>query len=163
MDTLISTFHIDIKLLIAQIINFGIVFAVLYYFALRPLLGAMKNRTATIEKSLADAKKIDQKMIAADEEYKKIIAGSKQEAAAVLQAAEAAAESKRKELLNKAKEEIGEIINQEKAKMQAEKAQTLKEIKSEVAGLVAASVEKILGEKIDAKKDKEIIKRVIKS
>ena len=37
MEGLVETFHLDIKLLVAQSINFLVVLAVLYFFALKPL------------------------------------------------------------------------------------------------------------------------------
>ena len=50
MDTIIESFHVDFKLLIAQAINFLIVFLVLYYFVFKPLLKVMKERSEKIEK-----------------------------------------------------------------------------------------------------------------
>jgi F-type H+-transporting ATPase subunit b len=72
-------------------------------------------------------------------------------------------EEKKGEMIKKAKEEIVQVIESEKAKMQIEKAKTLKEIKREVSELVIDSLEKILEEKIDLKKDKELIKKVVKN
>ncbi len=162
MGSLIETFHIDVKLLIAQIINFAIVISVLYYFALKPLIKVMRDRTAKIEKSLEDAKRIDEKMDKTEAEYKEALASAKKEANEILTQARADADVKKEELVKKAKEEIGKLINEEKAKMQQEKARTLKEIRSEVADLVAAGLEKVLEKKIDGKTDKELIKKLIK-
>ena len=162
MDSLIETFHIDVKLLIAQVINFAIVFGVIYFFALKPLMKVMGDRTEKIEKSLDDAKKIEENLSRTEEDYGKELAKAKKEANDVLAKAGADAEKKRQEMLVNAKEEIGNIINQEKEKMQQEKAKNIKEIKREVADLVTASLEKILDEKIDGKKDQELIKKIIK-
>jgi F-type H+-transporting ATPase subunit b len=162
MDSLIETFHIDIKLLIAQIINFAIVFCVLYFFALKPLLKVMGERTKKIEKSIDDAKKIEEKLARSEEEYKKEIIRARKEAEIILEKAGQRAEERKQETIANAKEEIGQVINQEKAKIQQEKAKTLKEIKKEVADLVAASVEKVLGERMDGGKDAELIKRMVK-
>ena len=60
MESIIKTFHIDWKLMIAQIINFAIVVGIIWYFAIRPLIKKMTERTKTIEKSLEDAKKIEE-------------------------------------------------------------------------------------------------------
>ena len=162
MDSLIETFHIDIKLLIAQIINFAIVISVLYFFALKPLMKTMDERGKKIEKSLSDAEKIDAKLEKTDLEYKKVIINAKKDANGIIEKAQEQAESKKAQMIIRAKEEIGQIINAEKAKIQQEKAVVLKEIKSEVANLVVASVEKILDKKIDSKEDKELIKKIIK-
>lgn len=162
MGSLIENFHIDVTTLIAQMINFGIVFAVLYYFAIKPLMKVMAERTTKIEKSLNDAIAIDNRLKETEEEYKKEIAQAKKEANEILEKSQIHAEEKRKQMLLRAKEEIGEIINEEKAKMQSEKAAVLKEIKSEVAGLVALSLEKLLEKKVDIKEDKELIQKIIK-
>ena len=69
MDSLIQTFHIDAKLLAAQAINFAIVFAVLYFFALKPLVKVMQERTKKIEKSVKDAQEVDKRLARAEEDY----------------------------------------------------------------------------------------------
>lgn len=162
MDSLIETFHVDWRLFIAQVINFTIVFAVLYWFAFKPLFKVMSERSSKIAKSLDDAKKIEEKLAQTQAEFNKAMALAKKQANAVLEKAAADADARKQEMIVRAKEDIGQIINQEKQKMQAEKARTLKEIKKEVANLVVASVEKVLGEKMDEKKDREMIKKMIK-
>jgi len=149
-------------LIIAQMINFAIVFGVLYWFAFKPLAKVMAERSGKIEKSLLDAKKIEEKLSQTKEEFNKTMSLAKKQANSILEKAAAQADARKQETIVRAKEEIGQIINQEKQKMQVEKAQTLKEIKKEVADLVVSSVAKVLGEKVDIKKDKEIIKKIIK-
>jgi len=162
MENLIETFHIDWHIFIAQIINFAIVLAVLYWFAFKPLVKIMGERSGKIAKSLEEAKQIEEKLSQTKAGFDRTMAEAKKEANVILEKAAAQAEAKKKEAVTHAKEEIGQIINQEKQKMQTEKAATLKEIKKEVADLVIAAVEKVLGEKIDEKKDREIIKKMIK-
>ena len=162
MENLIETFHIDWRIFIAQAINFTIVFLVLYWFAFKPLVKIMAERSDKIAKSLEEAKQIEEKLSQTKAEFNKIVAEAKKEANAILEKAAVQADLKKQETIVRAKEEVGAIINQEKQKMQTEKAVTLKEIKKEVADLVVAAVEKVLGEKMDEKKDKEIIRKVIK-
>ncbi|OGF23445.1 ATP synthase F0 subunit B [Candidatus Falkowbacteria bacterium RIFCSPHIGHO2_02_FULL_42_9] len=162
MENLIETFHIDWRIFITQVINFTVVFLVLYWFAFKPLVKIMAERSGKIAKSLAEAKLIEEKLSQTKAEFNKIVAEAKKEANAILEKAAVQADAKKQETVVRAKEEIGQIINQEKQKMQTEKAATLKEIKKEVAGLVISAVEKVLGEKIDEKKDREIIKKMIK-
>ena len=162
MDSLIEVFHLDIKLFIAQVVNFAIVFGVLYHFAIKPIMAVMKERTAKIEKSLADAAAIENKLKEAEERQAAIITEAKKEASVILEKANVMAEKKKEEMITKAKNEIGAIINQEKVQMQTEKQTVLNEIRREVADLVVVSLEKVLGEKMDLEKDKEVIKKMIK-
>lgn len=162
MYSLIEIFHVDIKLLIAQMINFVIVFCILYFLILKPLLKVMKNRTKVIEKSLQDAKDIEENLIRAEKDYEKKIIIAKKEANKILERTIEISGEKKKEMVAKAKDEIGQIMENEKANLQSEKAKTLKEIKREVVDLVIISVEKVLDRKLDGKEDKNIIKRMIK-
>jgi len=161
MDTLIETFHLDVKLLIAQIINFAIVFFVLYKFALKPLLGTMQDRTAQIEKGLADAKKTEEKLAQTESAYEEKMEQARLKAEKVIEDAGLKGEEKRKEMLEKTRAEIGVIINQEKEQIRQEKEKTLKEIKAEVSDLIIASLEKVLDSELNADKEKELIKKVL--
>ena len=162
MENLIETFHIDWRIFITQAINFTIVFLVLYWFAFKPLVRIMAERSSKIAKSLEEAKLIEEKLAQTKVEFNKIVAEAKKQANIAIEKAGVQADLKKQETIVRTKEEIGQIINQEKQKMQTEKAATLKEIKKEAADLVIATVEKVLGEKMDEKKDKEMIKKMIK-
>ena len=162
MESLVSVFHLDLKLFIAQIINFSIVLAVLYYFAFKPISKVMEERSQKIEQSLSDAQEIASKLSEAEIEKKNIIAEAKKAATEILENANFQGEEKQKEMINKAKEDIGQIINAEKAKIQIEKAETLKALKAETAELVVLTVEKILKEKINGEKDQGLIKNLVK-
>lgn len=162
MESLISTFQIDLKLFIAQLINFAIVLAVLYFFAFKPLVKIMSERTTKIEKSLKDAEEIEKRLALTEKERAEVIAIAKKQAAILIEEADKRGEERRAELIAKAKEDIGQVINQERAKMSREKAETLKEIKKEIGDLVVLSVEKLLNEKMTGEKDQELIKKLVK-
>jgi len=70
MDSIISTFHIDWKIIIAQAINFGIVFTILYVYALKPLSKLMAERGEKIQTGIKDAKASSELLQKAAEEYK---------------------------------------------------------------------------------------------
>lgn len=161
MDSVISTFHIDWKLLIAQIFNFAIVFGVLYYFAIRPLFKVMRERSEKIEKSLSDAKSIEQKLKDIEADRDKIIASARGEAHKILEQTRAQASTAREESLVKTREEISRLINQEKENMRREKAQVFEELKKDVANLVVLGMEKILGKRMDATREKEWLKKIL--
>lgn len=161
MESLIETFHIDYKLLLAQAVNFAIVFAVLYFFILKPLLKTMQERTKKIELSLRDADKIEEELKKTEDEYKRVIGNAKKEANTIIEKAQEAADARKSEMIQNAKDEIGTLIDKEKAKLLAEKEETLREIKSEVSGLVISAVEKLLEKKLDQKADQEIINKLI--
>lgn len=162
MESLISTFHVDVRLLVAQLINFAIVFFVLYFFAFKPLVKVMADRSEKIDKSLKDADAIEKRLALTEREREEIITAAKKQANLIIEEADKRGEVRKGELIVKAKEEIGQVINNEKAKLIREKAETLKEIKKEVAELVILTVEKLLNEKMNGDKDRELIKKMVK-
>lgn len=162
MDTLIDTFHLDLKLFIAQLVNFGIVFGVLYWFALKPLVKTMADRTKKIEQGLQDAKDAASRLDESRAEQLLIIKEAKKEAQEIVEKARVLSDQMREEMIAKAKEEIGVIINQEKSKMQQEKAGVLKDIKADVATMVISSIAKILPGKLSVQDEKDFIKALKK-
>lgn len=162
MESLISTFHVDVKLLIAQALNFAVVFGVLYWFAFKPLFKTMGERSAKIEKSLRDAAEIEKRLALTEKERTEITAAARKQAQTILEEAGARGQERQNELVAKAKEEIGKVINSEKEKIARDKAETLKAIRQEVADLVILTVEKLLNEKMTSDKDRELIKKLIK-
>jgi F-type H+-transporting ATPase subunit b len=161
MDSLIETFHIDWRLLIAQVVNFGIAFSVLYFFALKPLKKVMAERTNKIARGLDQSKEIEKRLTEANEEYRKEIAKAKTEAGSIVEKAAAVGEEKRKEMLEEAKQEIENLVGREKITMENERKRVSNELKAEVAELVAESIKKILEKEIDEKKNKEIIEKIL--
>jgi F-type H+-transporting ATPase subunit b len=162
MESLISTFNIDWHLFLAQLINFALVFSILYLLVFKPLIKTMSERTSTIEKGLQEAAEAKKRLEAAASEKESIIAEAKKEASRLIDEGEKKINNRREEMVTKAKEEIGQIINVEKLKLQKEKDETLKEIKKEVASLVVLSLEKVLGEKMDKDFDEKLIKKIVK-
>lgn len=162
MDELIKTFHIDWKLLVAQIINFGIVLGVLWYFALRPLRKVMDKRTGDITKSLDDAKRIEKRMQDTEIDREKIIVEAKKEAQIISAKVAEDAEKLREDKLHQTREEINKMGAKAKADLAAEKEQMVREAKKEVADVVVAVSEKVIGKNIDNAANQQLIDETLK-
>jgi F-type H+-transporting ATPase subunit b len=162
MDALIGTFHIDYKILIAQIVNFAIVLFVLYKFAYGPLLKVMTDRTEKIEKGLKDAEEANKKLTETEEKEKKVLGEARKEAQVIIDTAEKTALKNKEELLEEAKKKSDEIVANTQKQLEEEKKRMISEVKSEIADLVVAATGKVIYEKMDDKKDKEIIEKAIK-
>jgi F-type H+-transporting ATPase subunit b len=162
MDSLISTFHLDLTLIIAQLVNFAVVALVLWFIALKPLIKVMTERTNKIEKSLADAKKIEERLAKTEAEKRQIIDATKKEAANILEETNKKAESSKKEMVEKAKSEIEGLIAKGKQQIGSEKEKMISEVKAELADLVVAVTQKVLGEALTKDVDKKVVEEAIK-
>jgi F-type H+-transporting ATPase subunit b len=149
MDSIISAFHIDWKIIIAQIINFGVVFVVLYIFALKPLSKLMKERSEKIGKGIDDAKANAAILEKTSVEYEKALAKARSEANAIFQEGKKEAEAKRTGMIEDAKRQAAEIIENGKKTLESDKVKIVEEAKKEIAALATLAAEKILSSKQD--------------
>lgn len=161
MEELIKTFHIDIKLIIAQAVNFGIVLFVLWKFAYKPVLKTLNDRSSKIEKGIKDAENAGKKLAETEEKEKEVLGNARKEAQAIFVKAEDSAKKNQQDLENLAKAQADKIITTAKAQIEEEKQKMIKEVKAEIGDLVVSATEKIIGEKMDKSKDKELIEKAI--
>lgn len=162
MDSLIETFHLDLKAVLAQLINFAIVFGVLWFFALKPLTKMMAERTNKIEKGLKDAKEIEARLALTETEKNKVIAEAKKQGLAVLEEVSKKAELERQDSIAKTKKEVEGIVNKGKEQLAQEKTKIVAEAKSEIANMVVSATEKVLGDSLTKEMDEKLTHKIIR-
>jgi F-type H+-transporting ATPase subunit b len=162
MDSLITTFHIDWKLIVAQMVNFAVVFVVLYWFALRPLAKLMGERKEEIEKGLTDAKTNAEMLMNTKAEYEKALTEARREGATIITAAKKDAETEKARILASAKSDADTLIAQGKQTLEAEKAKMLESAKTELATLVVKATEKVLEGTVTGPVESALVEKSIK-
>lgn len=160
MESIISTFHIDWKIIIAQAVNFGIVFAVLYIFALKPLGKLMRERSERIAQGIDDAKSNAVFLAKTREEYEEALARARAEADKIFQQGKKEAESQKVRMLEEAKNDAAAIVENGKKVLEAEKVKMVGEARKEIVSLTMRATEKILGDKLDASFNEKMIKEI---
>lgn len=164
MESLIETFHLDWKVMVAQAVNFAIVIAVLYFFALKPLKKLMDERGATIQGGLDNAEKQKELLAAQEAEYAKALAAARAEAASMMKEAKADTEKYRGEMMAQAQADVAASIEAGKKQLEAEKERMMGDAKKEIVALVMSATEKVLGAAatgpVEAKLVEESIKNV---
>jgi len=157
MESLITTFHIDWKIIIAQVLNFLIVFLVLYFFALKPLKKLMSERETRINKGVEDAKINAETLINTKKEYNEVINKAKEEANILFQQGKKEVEVKKIEMMENAKKEVDNMIASGKKTLEAEKTKMVEEAKQEIVSLVVKATEKLLGSETNDKFDQKTV------
>ncbi|MDP2642335.1 MAG: F0F1 ATP synthase subunit B [Candidatus Peregrinibacteria bacterium] len=163
---LITKLGIDVKLILAQIVNFVIILIVLKKFAYGPILALLDKRKKMIEKNVEDTRKIEERMVKMEEEKKQVIADAGKKAMEIIEKAKAEGQIEREQALVNAKREISALAERYRAQLKAEESKMLKDVKEEVSTLIVAVCEKILKkdfEKADQKRLEEAIRKEIVS
>ncbi len=153
---------IDGKLLLAQAINFAVLFWVLRRFAYRPMLDFLEKRATRIEQGLKDAEAAKVKLGEMEEKEKSVLLQARTEAKSIIALAEAAAKKRDAERALETEARVKQLLSEAEMKIREEKEKAMASAKAEIGALVMLSVEKILREKVDVAKDKELLEKVIR-
>lgn len=147
MEEFVETFHIDWKLMIAQIINFGLVFLVFYFLASKPLSKLMKDRTEEIETGLQNAKSNEELLKVTKKEYDEALQKARIEANTIFNESKKEAQKKREEMIENAKKEVAVMIDAGKKSLEQEKTKMVNDAKNELASLAILAAEKVMQER----------------
>lgn len=158
----LSTFGINLKSLIFQLITFVILVWLLNKYAVKKFMVVMDERKKELEKGLSNAdeakkaledaaKKADQTLAEAREQADAILSEAHGEAAQLLKDVEDKAATKAERIVKEARQQLGRDV--EKARL---------ELKDETTRLVAKAAGIVLNEKIDEKRDENLIERALK-
>ncbi len=161
MDAVVSTFHIEWKLIVVQLVNFAIVFFVLYRYALKPLAQLMNDRKKTISQGVEDAATnavlVAQTKALFDEEKVK----AQEQARQLLNTMKKEIEEKRVAMLTESHEHAAKILADTRTQLEQEKNMLIKEAHNAIADLVVQSTQKVL-EDLPPSIDEALIHKAIK-
>ncbi len=161
MEELIKTFHIDWKLIIAQLVNFAIVLFVLKRYAYGPVLKMMTERSKAIEQGVKDAEHAHKKLAEIAEQEKEVLIEARKQAGEIIAKAEATAVKNKEAVIAESKLQAEKILADAGKKMEAERQQMMHDIKAQVAELVVAATGKVIDVKLDSDRDRAFINKTI--
>lgn len=161
MDDLIKTFHIDWKLLAAQIINFGVVLAVLILFALKPLMKIMKDREKKIADGVKYAEEMTEKMTEIEALKEAEVTKGRKEAQMIIRQGEKELAEIRQEKLERIVSEAEKMVKDARRQIREERNEMVGEVKSELGSLIALALNKVTVDVIDKKTHMQLIDEVI--
>jgi len=159
MDALTSL-GIDFKLLIAQIVNFGILLFVLTKFLYKPLVKLLDERKQKIAQGLDDSQKAEEKLAEADSTSKRQISEAVTQANLIIEKAKKEAELEAGQILDKAKIKATDIVKKATEASKRQEEDVMKNVRIRIAGLIGAAFEKIAEEKADSSSIDKAIKEL---
>lgn len=161
-DSLFSALGIDWRLLVLQIIAFGILVWVLKKFVYPPLIRAIDEREKAIAESVSAAQEAEEKAEEAQQKIEQQLKEARTEAATIVDTAHKEASAMVKEAEDKAKKRAEQIVSDARSQLEVEVTKARKALRDETTGLVALATEKIVREKVDTKRDKSLIETALK-
>ena len=145
MGEVARTFGVDWLHLGAQIVSFGIVCAVLYALAYKPILRMLAARREQIAGGLANAAKIKAELDRVEVQRRDVLARADAEGRQLVEEARAAAARVQADETRKAVAMAEQIVSRAQEAAAREHAQMLAEVKREVGRLVIQTSARVTG------------------
>jgi len=153
--------NLNVTVLI-QAINFLILIFLLSRFLFKPLAKFLADRSAGIEKSLAEAKAAHEAAAKAQVEYQAQMRESQREIAAIREQGQREVEAERQRLLQASRAEADRLVGQAKAEIEAETKRAKAGLREEAAGIALAAAERLLGRTISGDDQKRLVDQYVR-
>jgi F-type H+-transporting ATPase subunit b len=157
-----STFGVDWPHLVAQVVSFSIVCALLYRFAYNPVLKMLEQRRQQIAKGLADAQKIKDELARTEAQRQKILLKADEEANKLIEEARIAAARVQMQETQKAIAMAEQIVGKAQEAAAQEHARMLAELKRHVGRLVVQTTATVTGKILTSEDQRRMAEETVK-
>jgi F-type H+-transporting ATPase subunit b len=140
-----QTFGVDWSHLMAQVISFSIVCALLYRFAYQPVLAMLAKRRELIEQGLANTEKINARLAAIDVQREQILENAREEAARFIEEGRVVAKRIRQHEAERATAMADRIVLKAREQAASEHGVMVAMVKREIGHLVVETTAAVAG------------------
>ena len=152
---------INIPVLVAQIVNFAILFGLLYLFAYKPLMRMLDGRSQKIKESMEQAESMKEQAAHAEEEVKKQLEAASREGQERIARAARAGEEVKQKAQQEARQEAEALITRARTEIQRERDEAIGELREEFADLTILAAGKVIDRSLDKKTHLQLIDKVL--
>ena len=152
---------INVPGLIAQIINFSLLLALLYFVLYKPILRRLDERSARIQESLEQAELIQQKAEQADQEFQRRLEEGRREAQALVAQAEQAGQRLKEGARQGARQEAEALIERARSQIQLERDEAISELRKQFADLTILAAERVINASLDEEAHRRLVQEVL--
>ncbi len=153
---------INLSTLIAQIVNFVILFGLLYLVAYKPIMRMLDERSRRVKESIEQTEDIKQQVTRVEEEAKKRIEEASREGQVMIAKALSDGEEIRRQARDGAGVEAEAIIAKARVEIQRERDEVIDELHKEFAELTIMAAGKIIDRSLDKEAHRQLIDNGLK-
>ena len=144
---ILHAFGIDYRLLLIQVVNFGVLMLVLWQFLYKPLLKIIDERRGVVEKGVRDAESAAKRLAQAEEEKRTIMSGASKDADAMVERARKEATDRERQAVLDAEAKAVRILKDAEGQSEEMKKKALAEAQEDIAKLVVLGMERAMKSK----------------
>ncbi|MBC8160994.1 MAG: F0F1 ATP synthase subunit B [Roseiflexaceae bacterium] len=147
---------INYGLIVAHILNLGLLVWLLTALLYKPVLGILNALGARIQTSLREAEQVKTQLASAQTDYEAELARGRQQAAQIVVQANERAKGQEAEILAQARIEAERIRSEARAQSLQERDQLLSDLKGQMATLITVTAEKVISAELRTNHDRLI-------
>ncbi len=148
---------INLGFFIAQIVNFLIVFLLLWKGVWPKVTKMLDERAERIAQGLEDARAAEEKLANAEREREEVLRQARAEGQKYIEEARQRAEEQAKQILAEARAEAEKIRTQAREQAEEERNRILAEARDDIVALAMAAAERLVSVSLDEAKQREIV------
>jgi F-type H+-transporting ATPase subunit b len=152
---------INLPMLLAQVVNFIILFGLLYMFAYKPIIRMLDERSKKVEDSVKQTEYIKDQVAHAEEESKKRIEAAGKEGQEVIARAVRSGEEVRQQAKQDAQKDAETLITRARTEIQRERDDAIGELRREFADLTILAAEKVIEKSLDKEAHRQLIDKTL--
>jgi F-type H+-transporting ATPase subunit b len=141
---LLNTLGVTWSMLIAQLINFGILLAALTYLLYKPVLRVVDERRERVRQSMEHAAKLERDVSEMEKERKKRLKELDDQAKTFLEEARVQADASKKEITDAAQAEVVLMLEKGRKQLEDERRKLLADLQKTVTLVSVQLAEKVL-------------------
>jgi F-type H+-transporting ATPase subunit b len=154
----VDALGINLGFFIAQLVNFGIIFGLLYAFAWPRVVQMLDERSERIAMGLEDARAAQEARANAEEERDKLLREARAEGQRGIEEARQRGEEQMVALVREAQREADNIRVSAREQAEEERNRILGESREQIISLAMAAAERLIGKSLDDKQQKAVVK-----
>lgn len=152
---------IHIPTLIVYLVNFTLLLIILYFFAYKPILRMLDQRTARIKESMDQAERMREQSAHAQEEIKAQLEATRKEGQAIVAQASQIGERLKEEARQEARQEAEILLSRARREIGREKEEAIRQLRQEFVEIAVLAAEKVVKESLDKKVHQKLIEEVV--
>jgi F-type H+-transporting ATPase subunit b len=152
---------INLGSLIAFLVTFVILLALLGLVAYKPIIRMLDERSARIKESMEQAEHIKEKSAHAEETIKAQIEAGRKEGQAIVAQASQIAERVKEEARAAARQEAESLIDKARVEIERERVESIDQLRKEFVDLAILAAEKVINESLDREAHQRLIEEVL--
>jgi len=157
----VTELGINLPSLVAYLVNFILLLGILGFFAYKPLMRMLDERTERIRESLEAADQARQEAANAQEAIQEQITEARREGQRIMDQTREAAERFRTEEMEKARLEAEAFVERARSDIQRERDTALQEVRASFGDLAITAAERVIRSSLDRTAHESLIAQVL--